>query len=65
VGVTLIETCDRDDREQKALVGRFTGLSFEADGIEVCYRKLRAKPDTRAEISSRSHTWLTFFSGKH
>jgi predicted enzyme related to lactoylglutathione lyase len=43
-GVTLIvETHDDDDPEHRELVGRFTGLSFEADDIEARYRDLKAK----------------------
>ena len=35
-----LERCDQNDRESRSLVGRFTGISLEADDIHETYRTL-------------------------
>ena len=37
----IVETADPDDDEERALVGRFTGVSFRVEDIDAAYRVLR------------------------
>ena len=39
----IVETADPDDDEERALVGRFTGVSFRVEDIDAAYRGLRDK----------------------
>jgi catechol 2,3-dioxygenase-like lactoylglutathione lyase family enzyme len=59
----IVEACDPDDEEGRALIGRFTGVSFEVPDIEAVQAALAAR-GARFDGPPETHDWggrLTHF----